>query len=83
MCTYIQTMGQANSQYQDKHTVKPSKMLLVKFKEIRFINPLTGSFLGCWCHLPWVFKCLLFLVVSKQEKRCKHNGGYFQYEMKT
>jgi len=33
MCTYIQTMGQANSQYQDRYTVKPPKMLLVKFKK--------------------------------------------------
>jgi len=34
MCTYIQTMGQANSQYQDKYTVKPHMLLLlVKFKK--------------------------------------------------
>ena len=38
MCTYIQTMGQAYTQYQDRHTVKPPKMLLVKFKRIRFIK---------------------------------------------
>jgi len=38
MCTYIQTMGQANSQYQDRYTVKPHKMLLVKFKKIGFIK---------------------------------------------
>jgi len=43
---------------------------------------LTGSFLGCWCNLPWVFKCL-FLVSIKQEERCKHNGGFSQYVMKN
>jgi len=49
------------------------------------INLLTGYFLGCWCNLPWVFKfkCPLFLVSIKQEEQCKHNGGFFQYVMKT
>jgi len=38
MCTYIPTMGQINSQYQDRHTVKPPKMLLVKFKKLGLLS---------------------------------------------
>jgi hypothetical protein len=38
MSTYIQTMGEANSQYQETPTVRRPKMLLVKFKKIRFIQ---------------------------------------------
>jgi len=44
---------------------------------------LTGSFLGCWCNLPWVFKCPLFLVSIKQEKGCKHDGVFSQCGMKN
>jgi len=45
--------------------------------------PLTGSFLGCWCNVPWVFKCPLFLVFIKQKKGCKHNGIFSQCVMKN
>jgi hypothetical protein len=47
------------------------------------VNPLTWSVLGCWCNLPWIFNCPLFLVSIKQEKRCKRNGAFFQYVMKN
>jgi len=49
------------------------------------LNLLAGSFLGCWCNLPWVFKfkCPLFIVSIKQEEQCKHNGGFFQDVMRT
>jgi hypothetical protein len=40
------------------------------------VNLLTGSFLGCWCNLPWVFYHPVFIVSVKQEKGCKHNGGF-------
>ena len=52
---------------------------------IKKLNLLTGSFLGCWCNLPWVFKINfpLFLISIKQEEQCNHNGVFFQYVMKT
>jgi hypothetical protein len=45
-------------------------------------NLLTGSFLSCWCNLPWVFTCWLFLVSIKHEKWFIRNGVFFQCVMK-
>jgi hypothetical protein len=35
MSTYIQTMGQASSQYRDTLTVKRPKIMLVKLKKLK------------------------------------------------
>jgi hypothetical protein len=45
-------------------------------------NLLAGCFLGCWCNLPWVFKCSFLLVSIKHEKWFEHNGVFFQCVMK-
>ena len=47
------------------------------------LNLLAGSCLDCWCNLPCVINCSLFLVSIKQEEQCKHNGGFSQYVMKN
>jgi hypothetical protein len=36
--TYKQTMGQANSQYQDRNTMKLPKMFLVTFKRLGLLS---------------------------------------------
>jgi len=60
MCTYIQTMGQENSQYQDRYTVKPHKMLLVKFKKIGFIKWRNVLKAEPW-KLQYVYKQFIFI----------------------